>query len=134
MKKIGTIAIMLFVCITMVMAQQNGAKIKFDKVSHDFGTFLESSPVQECVFSFTNEGDAPLVINQAVASCGCTVPAYTKTPIKPGQKGQIKVTYNGKGKFPGHFKKIITIRTNGNPEMTRLAIEGVMKEATAESK
>lgn len=70
-----------------------------------------------------------MVINQAVASCGCTVPSYTKTPIKPGEKGEIKVTYNGKGAFPGHFKKTITVRTNGVTELTRLYIEGVMEEA-----
>lgn len=134
MKKITTIAIMLFACIAMAMAQGNEAKIKFDKLSHDFGTFLENAPIQECVFSFTNEGNAPLIINQAVASCGCTVPAYTKAPVMPGKKGQIKITYNGKGKFPGHFKKTITIRTNGNPEMTRLYVEGVMKEVTTDNK
>ena len=134
MKKITTIAIMLFACIAMAMAQTNEAKIKFDKVSRDFGTFLENEPIQECIFSFTNEGNAPLIINQAVASCGCTVPAYTKAPIMPGKKGQVKVTYNGKGKFPGHFKKTITIRTNGNPEMTRLYVEGIMKEVTTDNK
>ncbi len=46
----------------------------------------------------------------------------------PGEKGTVKVTYNGKGKFPGHFKKSITIRTNGKVEMVRLYIEGDMKE------
>jgi hypothetical protein len=70
-----------------------------------------------------------LVINQAVASCGCTVPEYTKNPIQPGEKGEIKVTYNGTGKFPGHFKKSITVRTNGDVEMTRLYIEGEMTKA-----
>ena len=120
---------MLFACLTYAAAQQQ-AEIKFDKVSIDLGTFSESNPVQEAVFTFTNVGQAPLIINQAVASCGCAVPSYTKEPIKPGQKGQIKVTYSGKGKFPGHFKKSITVRTNGVPEMTRLYIEGVMKEAS----
>ena len=70
-----------------------------------------------------------MIINQAVASCGCAVPSYTKTPIAPGQKGEIKVTYSGAGKFPGHFKKTITVRTNGVPEMTRLYIEGDMTES-----
>lgn len=117
---------MLFVAgITMTFAQ---AKISFDKLTNNFGTFSESNPVQKCTFTFTNQGDKPLIINQAVASCGCTVPQYTKTPIKPGEKGSITVTYNGKGKFPGHFKKTITVRTNGVPEMTRLYIEGVMTE------
>ena len=122
------LTLMLITCFTMANAQQN-AQIKFDKTTQNFGEFSESSPVQTCVFTFTNVGNAPLIINQAVASCGCTVPAYTKTPIQPGKKGEIKVTYNGKGKFPGHFKKTITVRTNGDPEMTRLYIEGVMKEA-----
>ena len=129
MKKVLSITLMLFACLTYAAAQQQ-AEIKFDKVSIDLGTFSESNPVQEPVFTFTNVGQAPLIINQAVASCGCAVPSYTKEPIKPGQKGQIKVTYNGKGKFPGHFKKSITVRTNGVPEMTRLYIEGVMKEAS----
>lgn len=118
---------MLLVSIAS-FAQGTKAEIKFDKIVHDFGTFSESSPVQTCVFTFTNVGDAPLIVNQAVASCGCTVPSYTKAPIKPGEKGQIKITYNGKGKFPGHFKKSITIRTNGVVEMTRLFIEGKMEE------
>lgn len=130
MKKLFLFTLMLFSCMTIVNAQEN-AEIKFDKVSHNFGTFSENDPVRECTFTFTNVGKAPLVINQAVASCGCTIPSYTKQPVSPGQKGEIKVTYNGKGKFPGHFKKTITVRTNGVPEMTRLVIEGDMTEAEA---
>ncbi|MBQ6194229.1 MAG: DUF1573 domain-containing protein [Prevotella sp.] len=129
MKKMLMMAVLLFACVSFASAQDNQAQIKFDKVSHDFGTFSESNPVQECVFTFTNVGQAPLIINQAVASCGCTVPSYTKEPIAPGKTGAIKVTYNGKGKFPGHFKKSITVRTNGKPEMSRLYVEGTMEEA-----
>lgn len=115
--------------LTLATAQTKQASIKFEKLTHNFGNFSEKTPVQKCVFTFTNKGTAPLVINQAVASCGCTVPSYTKTPIKPGEKGEIKVTYNGRGAFPGHFKKTITVRTNGETELTRLYIEGVMEEA-----
>ena len=129
MKKFFIISLLFTLCTTFAAAQQKQAEIKFDKVSYDFGTFSENNAVQQCVFTFTNIGNAPLVVNQAVASCGCAVPSYTKAPIAPGKKGQIKVTYNGKGKFPGHFKKTITIRTNGVTEMTRLYIEGVMEEA-----
>lgn len=119
---------LLLACTTVLFAQQP-AQIKFDKTTHNFGTFSEKNPVVSCVFAFTNVGEQPLVINQAIASCGCTVPEYTKTPIQPGEKGEIKVTYNGEGKFPGHFKKSITVRTNGAVEMTRLYIEGDMTEA-----
>lgn len=120
------LAVQMLVCSIASASAQ--AEIKFDKLNNDFGTFSESSPVVSCTFSFTNVGDKPLVINQAVASCGCTVPEYTKDPVKPGEKGEIKVTYNGTGKFPGHFKKSITVRTNGKVEMTRLYIEGTMEE------
>ena len=101
------------------------AEIKFEKTSHDFGSFPESEKVT-CTFKFTNTGDNHLVIHQAIASCGCTVPKYSKEPIKPGETGEIVVTYNGAGKFPGHFKKSITIRTNAKQEIIRLYIEGDM--------
>lgn len=126
MKKLLIMTMMLFAIVTTASAQ---AQIKFDKVSYDFGTFSENNSVQHATFTFTNVGKSPLVINQAVASCGCTVPKYTQKPIAPGQKGEINVTYNGAGKFPGHFKKMVTVRTNGVPEMTRLYVEGVMTEA-----
>ena len=134
MKRILIVAFLFIAFAGLASAQEKQAKIDFDKITHDFGTFSESNPTQECVFTFTNKGDAPLVINQALASCGCTVPAYTKEPIAPGKKGEIKVTYNGRGKFPGHFKKSITVRCSGKPEMVRLYIEGVMEEAQKQAK
>ena len=127
MKKVIIFITIWIVSISMVFAQQQ-ADIKFDKLVHNFGTFSESNSVQKCTFVFTNTGNAPLVINQAIASCGCTIPSYTKAPIKPGEKGKIEITYNGKGKCPGHFKKSITIRTNGATEMTRIYVEGTMNE------
>ncbi len=136
MKRVVFSMLLLMTCLLHVGAQTGakGAEIKFDKVTHDFGKFSESSPKVSCVFTYTNVGDSPLIINQAMASCGCTVPEYTKQPVMPGQKGEIKVTYNGTGRFPGHFKKSITIRTNGVVEMTRLYIEGDMLQETADKK
>lgn len=131
MKKLIFLSVMLLCSVTAVMAQKP-AQIKFDSTTHDFGTFSESEPKVTCTFTYTNVGEQPLVVNQAIASCGCTVPEYTKTPIKPGEKGEIKVTYNGAGKFPGYFKKSITVRTNGSVEMTRLYIEGNMTEAKSQ--
>lgn len=127
MKK--SLVMLLMLLCTLGMMAQKPAQIKFDNVSHNFGSFSEKEPVVTHSFTFTNIGEQPLVINQAIASCGCTVPQYTKEPIAPGQKGEIKVTYNGEGKFPGHFKKSITVRTNGAVEMTRLYIEGDMQPA-----
>lgn len=127
MKKIVIMTLMLMCGLTVALAQKP-PEIKFDKLIHNFGTFSEKNPVVSYTFTFTNVGEKELIINQAIATCSCTVPEYTKTPIQPGEKGEIKVTYNGTGKFPGHFKKSITVRTNGAVEMTRLYIEGDMTE------
>ena len=128
MKKLLFLLIIFNCQFSVINSISAEPKITFDKTTHNYGTFSEKAPVQKCVFTFTNTGDQPLVINSAVASCGCTVPKYTKSPIKPGETGTINVTYNGKGKFPGHFKKTITVRSNGTPEMVRLYIEGDMTE------
>ena len=119
MKKFLMVALLMFIGITMASAQ-NQAEIKFDQITINVGTFPESAPVKKAVYTFTNVG-------QVVASCGCTVPKYDKRPIAPGQKGSVEITYNGQGKFPGHFKKSITIKSNAKTEMTRLYIEGVME-------
>lgn len=127
MKKILLTTIMLV--IGMVAFAQS-ADIKFDKMSHNFGTFSEDNPKVTCTFKFTNTGDKLLVIHQAIASCGCTVPQYSKEPVKPGESGEIVVTYDGTGKFPGHFKKPITLRTNAKKEIIRLFVEGDMTPKT----
>ncbi len=124
-----------FVLAGILTALADGAaEIKFDKTKHNFGMFSESSPKVTCTFTFKNVGDGPLIIHQAIASCGCTVPQYPKEPIKAGESGAITVTYNGYGRFPGRFRKSITIRTNGKTEITRLIIEGEMTPAAADIK
>ncbi|MCK9179760.1 MAG: DUF1573 domain-containing protein [Bacteroides sp.] len=125
MKKYVMLSIMFVLSIGYTMAQKQ-AEIKFDTLSYNFGEFHESKPVVTAEFKFKNVGDAPLVIHRAMGSCGCTVPEYPEEPILPGKTGVIKVKYNGKGRYPGHFKKSVTIRTNAKTEMVRLFVEGTM--------
>lgn len=122
MKKILLTVALLAAFVVNASAQ---AVIKYDKSSHDFGKFDEEKK-QTVVFAFTNTGDEPLVIQQVMTTCGCTVADYTKTPIPAGKKGQIKVTYNGKGKPKGFLRKVITVRSNATNAMTRIYISGDM--------
>lgn len=101
-------------------------EMKFEHTRHNFGIFAQDTAVVSHDFVFTNVGKAPLIIHQASASCGCTVPEYTLEPIKPGEKGKITVTYNGKGRRPGVFRKSITIHNNGKVTPMRIYIEGEM--------
>ena len=104
----------------------NKPKMTFEKTEHDFGSFKESDGPVTCVFKFTNTGKGMLVIHQAIATCGCTVPIYPKEPIKPGDSGEIKITYNGKGRRAGEFEKNITIRANTKEQIHRLKVKGSM--------
>ncbi|WP_350287545.1 DUF1573 domain-containing protein [uncultured Croceitalea sp.] len=82
----------------------------FDKSEHDFGQIVQGTP-QETVFTFTNTGDAPLIITDAKSSCGCTVPNYPKnTPIAPGEAGEMVVKFNGSGQ--NQVTKTITVTAN----------------------
>ena len=101
------------------------AVIQFEQTSHNFGAFSSDQP-QKCEFIFTNTGDKPLVIQQAFSSCGCTVASFTRTPINPGEKGKVTISYNGKNLFPGHFKKPVTVSSNAKNNIVRVYIEGDM--------
>ena len=105
MKKVVFYMMLLVMSIGYAYAQGK-ADIKFEQTTHNFGTFSENSPVVSYTFKFTNVGDAPLVIHQAVASCGCTVPEYSQEPIAPGKTGTVKVTYNGTGRYPRTLQEI----------------------------
>lgn len=113
---------------TVQSPKDNYAEIQFDTLRINVGKFPESDPIRKCTFNFTNTGTAPLIIHQAFASCGCTVPNYSKAPVKPGETGKIDITYNGTGKFVGRFQKTITIRSNARNEVVRLIVEGEMTE------
>lgn len=84
--------------------------IKFESIDHDFGTIAEGIKAEH-VYKFTNEGTADLVISNVKPSCGCTVPDYTKTPVKPGESGEIKVTFDSTGKS-GEQHKTVTVTLN----------------------
>ncbi len=123
MKKILTLTIMLVAAIAG-FAEDKYAQATFAEKSHDFGQILETKGPVTHTFEFVNTGNAPLIIVEAVASCGCTRPEYPTKPIKPGKKGKIKVTYSPIGR-PGAFSKSVRVKTNGRERFTTLHIEGV---------
>lgn len=123
MKKILMIVTVLMAGFSYASAQ---AEITFDKLTHNFGKFKEAE-IQHAVFTFKNTGNQPLVLNQVMASCGCTNVKYDKKPIAPGESGKIEVSYDGKNKFAGYVKKNITVRSNAKKELVRLYIEGEME-------
>jgi len=99
----------------------DGSEITFEKKVHDFGTISEGEVVEH-TFKFTNTGDTDLIISNASASCGCTIPDWPKEPIAPGKQGKIKVKFNSNGK-KDMITKDITILANTDPVKTILQIK-----------
>jgi hypothetical protein len=100
----------------------NVARIVFDKGLFNFGEVIEGELVKH-EFTFTNTGKIPLVISDARATCGCTVPDYPKKPIPPNGKGVISVVFDTKGK--GDFqRKPVNILSNAYPNQTEVILEG----------
>ena len=85
-------------------------EMTFEKVEHDFGKINQGDKV-DYNFKFKNTGTADLIISSAKGSCGCTVPEYPKEAVKPGESGEIKVSFNSDGKS-GEQSKTVSIFAN----------------------
>ncbi len=94
---------------------------KFDETEHDFGRIIDGETVS-CTFKFKNSGKTDLVIADVSTSCGCTVPSFPKTPIRPGEEGTIKVAFNSRGKRGFQSKNIVVV-ANTQPNTTLLRIK-----------
>lgn len=103
----------------MIWAQK--APVKFKKEKFSFGKIALNKPVTH-IFKFTNNGTKPLIIQDAVAQCGCTTPKFTKAAIAKGKTESIEVTFNAAS--AGSFTKIVTVTFKGYKEPTILTIEG----------
>lgn len=123
MKKLIFIGSLLIFTAVAVAQTNGGAMIKYSETSHDFGQFREEAGPQAYSFSFDNNGSSDLLITNVVASCGCATPEWTKSPVRPGSKGFVKVTYDPRNR-PGKFKKTVTVYSNTTPPVSVLVIEG----------
>lgn len=101
------------------------SKIKFEETTFKFGTIKTGDKVNH-KFKFKNTGNAPLVIKNVDVSCGCTFPSYPFLPIKPGEAGEIDVTFNSEHKV-GRQKPTVTVVTNGRPRTLKLYLEGFVE-------
>jgi hypothetical protein len=106
---------------TEIKADGPAPAITFTEGEHDFGT-VKAGDVLKHTFKFKNTGQAPLLIESATATCGCTVPTWPKEPIAPGEEGEIPVSFDTKGKA-GQQSKTITIRANTQPNVTTVTIK-----------
>ena len=99
--------------------------MEFENREHNFGLIKEAAKVFY-IFNFRNTGKSDLIISNAIGSCGCTIPEYPKQPIKVGETGKIKVSFNAAGKS-GNQQKTVTITTNTAAGKELLTIRAIVK-------
>jgi hypothetical protein len=97
---------------------------QFEKIEHDFGTISEGQKVTH-VYKIKNTGEAPLIIQSAQPSCGCTVPKWSQEPIPVGGTGEITAEFDSSGK-PGINNKTITVTANTWPKVTTLRFKAMV--------
>jgi hypothetical protein len=126
MKKI----LFLFIAVLSIATvfAQSKAPLEFKEVKHSFGKIKQNVPATY-TFTFTNTSNTPVIIESAVAECGCTTPEYPKGVVAKGSTNKIKVTYNAAA--VGTFTKRVTVRVAKIAEPIVLTIEGEVVDATA---
>jgi hypothetical protein len=138
MKTLLTVLSALFVGVTPAWTQtairtsnpadtpqntQPSTPLRFDVTEWSFGDIPEEGGSVSHLFTFTNTAPTPIAIDRVAASCGCTTPDYPRTPVAPGAKASIRVTFDPLG-MPGEFTKTITIISGGGKYRDYLAITG----------
>ncbi|PKV64436.1 uncharacterized protein DUF1573 [Polaribacter sp. Hel1_33_96] len=123
MKTFGTLLVVFFISFST-----SAQEFKFEKETIDYGKISKGSN-GERVFIFTNTGTQPLIIKNIQSSCGCTVPKKPEKPIMPGEKGEIKVSYDTKR--VGGFSKAITIFSNAKNVRKVIKIKGIVNKGVS---
>ncbi len=111
--------------VAVPAAPQTPSQMKWEKETHEFGTIEQGKPVSY-EFAFTNTTNKDVTLKDVKASCGCTATNYTKTAIKPGEKGTVTATYNAAS--GGAFHKTVTVITSEENAMPKtITIKGTVK-------
>lgn len=98
--------------------------LSFEAETYEFPQSIMEGQSVTHNFRFTNTGKADLIITDAKAPCGCTIPSFSKDPVKPGETGQIAVRYESEGRGGGLHEKAITVTSNSipNPRILRIKV------------
>jgi hypothetical protein len=113
---------------SQLYSQTLSTKIIFTERVFDFGTILEKNGKVSHTFVFHNKGKAPVILSDIHSGCGCIGTVLSKVPVKPGGKGEVRITFNPDYKS-GFFSKEIIIYSNNNQEYSHVWIQGVVVPA-----
>lgn len=95
--------------------------VQFFEPRVDCGVVKWKKPVT-ATFTLTNSGTRTLTISQVRPDCSCTAVDWTRTPIPPGGRAQVHVTYDAE--LLGTFEKQVAVYTNLTSKPTYATMRG----------
>lgn len=98
-------------------------QLRFDQTTCDLGTIAEEGGKVVCTFRATNEGELPVVILDVVTTCGCTVPTFSRKPIRSGETAEITVSYDPYNR-PGAIDRKLQVYDANRNRLAVLTLTG----------
>ena len=102
---------------------QERETLRFSRPEWNFGDIREEEGMVTHTCVGRNAGDEPLVIVEVTATCGCTVPSFSRKPVLPGEETPITVTFDPRNR-PGSFSKELSVFSSRRERLARLRITG----------
>ncbi len=97
-------------------------QIEWESTQKDFGNIAEGQQL-EVTFAFKNVGNSNLVIKSVRPSCGCTAATPPEKPIPPGGTGEIKATFDSKGRKGANHKDLYVEANTAGDKIHRLLFD-----------
>ena len=123
MRRLPVCILSILFIISLLPSLAQTPALCFDTLTWDFGTVAEAGGRVTHRFGFANRSGRPVVVTDVVATCGCTVPVYSKRPVLPGERSEIAVTFDPMNR-PGRFDKAVSVFTSESGDPIRLRITG----------
>ena len=115
------IAFLLLACTAFAQG------LKFDEVKYNFGFVHEGEKLVH-EYAFENTGSQPVIISEYKVQCSCTQVEFPKQPIKPGEKGVVKVTFDTTNKMDRQDRTVL-LTTNAQAQPYELRFKCVVLKA-----
>ena len=131
MRRLPVCILSILFIISLLPSLAQTPALRFDTLTWDFGTVAEAGGRVTHRFGFANRSGRPVVVTDAVATCGCTVPVYSKRPVLPGERSEIAVTFDPMNR-PGRFDKAVSVFTSESGDPIRLRITGRVANVSSE--
>ena len=128
MKRFLISFVFVLFCSLVPLAAQPKKTLVFDNNTQSLGTIHVSEKVYTVVYPFTNAGLLPLQIQVVSEPCVRKPGSWPNEEIAPGEKGEIKITYQANGPNE-NMSLTFYVYSNGIPNPAVLFLKANIKEA-----